>query len=514
MSNYEFVDTTEASPSLKTPTEAVHFNGACLDEEIEGFRTLSVQGREIAERDVKTQDENSGMGEVFIRASYKPRTITVYYQIIASSATQFRESYNQLNTLLKPEQAKLIFGDEPDKYFIATKESNDEVDAGLNSVTGKIEFLCADPCKYSTATKSFKVTQSQSYVGNPSIPIQNNGNVAVPITYEASMASDNGYIGLMQRDTGELMQFGYLEEADGETYTESEILLDTAAMFAATNDSSGTACVSDPTFTVNGSLGEFTPSESTRKWLGLKTDVSAAGWHGGQRTIEIPADSEGVSGAANFYCYFRRWFQKGKVKQLGFQSIFFLDADKNPICGTRLGAYNAGDWNATLDFVIGGKKVKTIKGTANDQSGSMWRESNGHDALTKEGSKFTFHYAGKYYSFVNEDYAETAIRYIQINISNYSTYEQMTRNYFGVLTFTKNYVSKWQDNPNRYATGDVVRIDGSEGKVYVNDLVRMGDEIIGTEYFKAQPGLTVVRVYQSSWASDLDITATIREAWL
>lgn len=498
------------------------FNEKTLDSYIPGFRTLSVSGREVNDVEIKSSD-NVTDGSTFTSRRVPEKEITVsfmlkklnsYAQYIPTiSVSSFADAQKfLLGQLNFSEPKKLVFSDEPDKYFTAMfsgaklSEKHDKV------WSGELTFICFDPLRYALQTKSFNAIKDDD--GVLSLVIKNTGNAEVPITYEATMASDNGYIGLMQRDTGEIMQFGYLEEADGETYTESEVLLDTAAMFAATNDASGTACVSDPTFTVNGSLGEFTPSESTRKWLGLKTDVSATGWHGGQRTIEIPADSEGVSGAANFFCYFRRWFQKGKVKQLGFQSIFFLDADKNPICGTRLGAYNAGDWNATLDFVIGGQKVKTIKGTANDQSSSMWRESNGHDALTKEGSKFTFHYAGKYYSFVNDSYADTAIRYVQINISNYSTYEQMTRNYLGVLTFTKNNVSKWQDNPNRYATGDVVRIDGSEGKVYVNDLVRMGDEIMGTEYFKAQPGLTVVRVYQSSWASDLDITATIREAWL
>ena len=517
MSAYDFIDTTEATETSTTeslPTEAVWFNGVCLDSQIDGFRTLSVQGREVAEKDVKTYDTKSGMGEMFREAYYKTRTITVLYQLIAETAAQFRERYNLLNQLLSPEQAKLAFNDELDKYFIATKESNDDVDAGLNCVTGKIEFFCSDPRKYSTTTKTFQVTKVQQFANNPSIVIKNDGNVPVPINYDITMESDNGYIGLMHYDTGKIIQLGSIEEADGEDYKQSEILTDTAEMFATANDAAGTACVSDTSFTVNGQLGNFTPSESSRTWLGLLTDVSGTGWHGGQRTIAIDADSEGNLGASNFFCYFRRWFQKGKVGQIGFQSIFFLDENKNPICGTRLGAYNSGDWKASLDFVIGGKKVKTISATANDQSSSMWRESNGHDSLTKEGEKFIFHYGGKYYTFVDDSYTSTAIRYIQINISNYSTKEQMTRNYIGVLTFTKNNVSKWKDNPNRYANGDVVKITGNDGKVYVNDLVRLGDEVIGSEYFMAQPGQNIVRVYNSTWATDVLATATIREAWI
>ena len=83
-----------------------------------------------------------------------------------------------------------------------------------------------------------------------------------------------------------------------------------------------------------------------------------------------------------------------------------------------------------------------------------------------------------------------------------------------VLTFRKDNVEKWKDVPNRYANGDVVEIKGSEGKVYVNGMVKMGDEVTGTTYFKAQPGTNSIEVLNSDWAEAVDATATIREAWL
>lgn len=63
MSAYTFVDITEASPTPALPSEAVWFDGICLDLEVSSFRTLGVQGREIAEKEIDTYDTGNDAGE-------------------------------------------------------------------------------------------------------------------------------------------------------------------------------------------------------------------------------------------------------------------------------------------------------------------------------------------------------------------------------------------------------------------------------------------------------------------
>ena len=53
-----------------------------------------------------------------------------------SSDSEFRNAFNKMNQLLSAEQVKIIFNDEPDKYYIVTKVGNSEVDSGRNTVTG------------------------------------------------------------------------------------------------------------------------------------------------------------------------------------------------------------------------------------------------------------------------------------------------------------------------------------------------------------------------------------------
>ena len=68
------------------------------------------------------------------------RSITVGYQLLTDSPEDFREKFNALNKILNQKEAKLIFADEPDKYFIGTKSKVGDVKEGQLNVTGEFVF--------------------------------------------------------------------------------------------------------------------------------------------------------------------------------------------------------------------------------------------------------------------------------------------------------------------------------------------------------------------------------------
>lgn len=87
--------------------------------------------------------------------------------------------------------------------------------------------------------------------------------------------------------------------------------------------------------------------------------------------------------------------------------------------------------------------------------------------------------------------------------------------YLREFRFQKNYVEKWRDVPNRYPNGSTVTIDGKEGKIYTDGVLRMDDEIKGAQYFLAPPGQSKVQIYHSNFSvPEPDVTAEIREAWI
>ena len=118
---YSFVDTIEQPNEDVLPAEAVKFNGKWIDNEIPGFKTLYVSGRELMECEISDTQIGNTDGTQYQYKRYPTRSITVTYQLSAQSNTAFREAYNKLNGLLDAEQVELMFNDEPDKYFIATK---------------------------------------------------------------------------------------------------------------------------------------------------------------------------------------------------------------------------------------------------------------------------------------------------------------------------------------------------------------------------------------------------------
>lgn len=146
---YNFRDTNEDLILQEIPKEALQLNGEFLETQIEGYRTLYVQGREALSPEINTYEVGTRNGEIRKSKRYPARTITVGYQLLAEDAEAFREAYNKLGGILNVNDAELIFNDEPDKFFIGTPSKVSEVDPGSNSVKAEFEILCLDPLKYS-----------------------------------------------------------------------------------------------------------------------------------------------------------------------------------------------------------------------------------------------------------------------------------------------------------------------------------------------------------------------------
>ena len=64
--------------------------------------------------------------------------------------------------MINNEESKLIFLDEPDKYYIGTKESIGDVDSGRLNVKGSFTFTCSDPYKYKITEKTFPIKDMQA----------------------------------------------------------------------------------------------------------------------------------------------------------------------------------------------------------------------------------------------------------------------------------------------------------------------------------------------------------------
>ena len=351
---YAFVNTVNSGiVGTNLPTEAMSYNGVYLENEIDGYRTLSVTGRELMESEVK-HTEIDGMDGSYYRYKTTPaRTITVKYQLRARGSREFREAYNKMNKLLSGEQVKVVFNDESDKYFIGTKTSNTQVDGGSNNVIGEIEIYCSDPCKYSTTEKEFTDTDGV-------LNIVNEGTVPVSIDYEVQTTSETGYIGIVS--TEGVMQYGKIEELDSESYQQSEHLVSINNFYNCADDTRGTD-IMHPQYGANGTCAK--KSWFGQNFLGFGTVGTKKGnASGGLRTLVIPADSNGdSSGSQNFYCYFHLIFYASLMGQTGEMCINFLTADNKLICGCNWYKTDTVGNTGHYEFWANGKMLRNFSYT-------------------------------------------------------------------------------------------------------------------------------------------------------
>lgn len=237
---YKFIDVHEVSDGVvHLPSEALMINGEYIENQISGYRTLSVSGREALSPDVVTYTTGVRDGSRVKSKRFPERIITVNYQLIAESNEAFREAYNKLAAILNVEDAELIFNDEQDKFFVGTPCTIDTVQPGRNAVTGSFEILCADPFKYSVMEYeaetqldggSLLIDYGGTYKAYPKLraefydedEISEDGETSQDLTGDG----DCGYVAFFTENE-KIVQIGDPDEIDKEAVPKSQTLVST-----------------------------------------------------------------------------------------------------------------------------------------------------------------------------------------------------------------------------------------------------------------------------------------------
>ena len=196
-------------PNQPSPLQAMTVNGTYLESVISGYRTLTVEGRETLSLDIETINTNIRNGAKYKRRRIASRTIFVNFAIKDTTPEGFAAKFNTLKQYLYGiEEARLIFDDEPDKFFTGTFRTVTATYTGLTS-TGRIEILCPDPFKYS-------LTEYTANAVNGEISVNYGGTYpAHPVLTAQSATHDCGFYSFEDED-GHLIQIGNPEEEDQE----------------------------------------------------------------------------------------------------------------------------------------------------------------------------------------------------------------------------------------------------------------------------------------------------------
>lgn len=509
---YNFVDTTQTpAESRQLPAEALQINGEYIENQIEGYQTLYVTGRELSESEINETQIGNATGTEYQGKRNVQRTITVGFQLLCSTPEEFTEKFNTLNGILDVEQARLIFRDEPDKYYIGTKSEVGDIPSGRLNVKGEFAFYCCDPYKYSVAEKTFQA--SLNAAGIMEVSIQNDGTVPAVISYDIKHNHENGFVGIVSRYGA--MQYGKIDEVDSETLQRSEELFrfDGYDAFLAMTNGQG---ILTEDFPKNGTWREDTYNDKD-SYLALDNVGSGSSWHGASKMVTLPQDSSGSNVAQNFLCQTRVWFEAGRPSQTGLLEFVIGDEDDNLLASIHIIKTSTNSGSSRVIMKIVDEEVERIEFTANGSSPVALNA--GQLYIRKSGELFEFYYHGKH-SFRRPSLAEKKAKSVTIFLGQWAgrtnnSNDLVTRMYFDYLFFRKDNVPYIRDIPNRYPNGSTLHIDGHAGKAYLDGVDCTGDEILGTRYFKAPPGETEVQFLYSDFSDPPPtITATIKEAWL
>lgn len=486
--------------SLPLPPYAMSYGGVYFEQEIPGYRTLKVEGRESLESDIDSR-ENRGDGDTYLRKRYPSRTLRVGFVIKADSLTGLRAKINKLEFLLDNDYSvDVIFGDEPDKHFGGLKAAVSYNLDGKNAATGTIEIYCPDPHKYSN--NMYEVTADE----NDEIVLNYDGTAPGWPILKAEAASDLGYVSFVDGD-GHVLQVGDPEELDEANHPKMETLI--LDLFRvedklATWSDNNAALESDVSaYRQQGSVKKTSDGMEVNSF-GTDRDVR----YGPSKTKAVPADSAQHTGAAN--CSYSFWLKMYAASAKMAQEIIAemsgtVNGVKTVIASMHITKSGTGNFNGNIYLYVMGKQKKAIPWNA--AKGNKWFDQDGSDCqctIRKDGNKFTFSIHGEapFETKVagTEDYEVTEI---SLFFNKKKGIPAVTKCAVSSVIFDSYSVENWWDVPNKFKAGDEITCQTGDGMILVNDVPQDGLGALGNDWeqFTLKPGVNSIKCLYSDWAA-------------
>ena len=239
-------------------------------------------------------------------------------------------------------------------------------------------------------------------------------------------------------------------------------------------------------------------------FLGASSYGSSEGkYHGPSITRMIPADSAGISGAADFTFTYKQKMCVGSGKndstQMGGFQVLAVSgpgSSKKILAGVRILKNKAGK-KASLQFYVNDAKVETVD---LDISSTAVKTSS----IIKSGSQVTFTIGDLKKVYTDTAIAETKATEITFRFEQYSSVNTLAYNGIYWAKFVKDNCDTWKNIPNKFSANDVLVADCNQGEIYLNGVRSPQLGALGNDWesFVLRPGLNQIGVAYSYWVSD------------
>lgn len=203
---YKFRDTTKQEHYCNLPfipTSAMSYDGTWLEELIEGYQTLAVEGREMYSLSFESQEMQ--VGGVITNVKYPPRELTIKYKLEDRDPQVLQEKFDTLKAfLIRQKDVSIIFNDDLEYTFYGRFQTADNVAGDTNSIISSFTVLCSDPFKHGkTQSVKNKVIEVLPYPVKPD-------RLSFKLLTGRLLATDGNYrLKSSQAKKGDLLEFDF-----------------------------------------------------------------------------------------------------------------------------------------------------------------------------------------------------------------------------------------------------------------------------------------------------------------
>ncbi len=418
------------------------------------------------------------------------------------------KTIDKLNALFREKDKRLIFKQQPDRFYIARLKTEIEPSSAVRNSELTLEFEVPDGFAHAVNPDNLEVTNASV------ININNEGNEPTEPIITITHKSDNGWIGLIN-ETG-VFGVGVRESLDMDKKPSREILIPNLKSFT-----------SGRTTTIpTGDLAQGTLNvSSTQVTLGAKGPWgNGKMWCGGYNVASIPPSGAGVgTGDKRFYARFQIAAETGKTTQTGLLKILFLDSNNKIVA--MYDVHKGTTAQNKADFILwyGGNSLRRLKTfnftpSAKATENSFRASTHGNVDFEKVGARLNFFYWGKHYGVTVPELADTAIAKVGIFIGQYGTRDLITNHFFThfkVKSFfaeIKN-LDKIAGVKNTFLANDELMVDTAATEITVNGEPRADLFAKGGDFLTIPPGKSQLIVDKSEWSGDVDVQIEFRKRW-
>lgn len=487
---------------------------------------------QMVQRDIGTKHVNTMQkvgvsdGQMLQYMSRDVKTIVVTGLVMNDNLVPLRRSLAAAIDTDEPQQ--LIFGDEPDKYYLAIVDSQPTFTEGFRSGTISISFICPDGgIAHAVATKTADNMGDDGTLNNE-ITVQNDGTYPVYPVIDATIQGDNGVVTLINENNGAVIQLGNPGEVDGVQAPNSETVFHYDLLSAPSGVAVNTGTINYPTYPYGSSPG---PNTIAGSWDYAKSPdaatpvldrTAAMHWAGPTFHGPIKANAAGVNtGNLIWSNRFNVTTSVGALGRLEFNlqsgndiAISFVIRDST--------------YAANMLTVEGWIKDHNV--FIQDLNRALFTNGMYEIVMSKFGDTITFKLTKIKQLSVSGIISSAQIVFPPVTINGVSdigidSFTVWMAGFSNTVGWTANWsdsvfqwvnVDYWQDIPNRFKDGDVVQIDVPNRRVLVNGAEDPTLQTIGNNWgeFKVQPGNSTIKLLTSRWAKQCKAEISWQEAWL